>query len=269
MAEILGKSDQAEHYSARAEDIKQDFNERFYDEKGGVYATGSQTSMAMPLVVGLADSLDQKQVFKNLTDSIRVNNKALTAGDVGFNYLVKALEEGGASQLLYEMNARDDVPGYGYQLKKGATALTESWAALELVSNNHLMLGHIMEWFYSGLGGIQQREDSKAYEHIFIEPDMVGDIEWTKVWYDSPNGRIKSSWQNEEGQGQDKVTIPVNAVATVVIPSADTKQITDSGIPVQEHGDVRLQKVSQADSTSRIRLGSGTYHFQFERPQDS
>src|SRR5699024_7281256 len=142
MAEILGKSDQAEHYSARAEDIKQAFNERFYDEKGGVYATGSQTSMAMPLVVGLADSLDQKQVFKNLTDSIRVNNKALTAGDVGFNYLVKALEEGGASQLLYEMNARDDVPGYGYQLKKGATALTESWAALERVSNNHLMLGH-------------------------------------------------------------------------------------------------------------------------------
>jgi len=50
------------------------------------------------------------------------------------------------------MNTRDDVPGYGYQLRKGATALTESWAALESVSNNHLMLGHLMEWFYEGLG---------------------------------------------------------------------------------------------------------------------
>ncbi|MCW9705263.1 family 78 glycoside hydrolase catalytic domain [Fodinibius salsisoli] len=268
MAETLRKADQAESYSARAEDIKQAFNKRFYNGESGVYATGSQTSMAMPLVVGLADSLDQKQVFKNLTDSIRANDKALTAGDVGFNYLVKALEQGGASQLLYEMNARDDVPGYGFQLKKGATALTESWAALKRVSNNHLMLGHIMEWFYSGLGGIQQTEDSKAYEHILIEPDMVGKIEWTKAWYDSPNGRIKSAWEQSEDHGEINVTIPVNATATVVIPSADVGQTTESGIPVENHDDIEVQKVSEANSTTRIRLGSGTYNFQFKRLQD-
>ena len=73
------------------------------------------------------------------------------------------MDDGGASQMIFDMNNRDDVPGYGFQLKKGATALTESWAALENVSNNHLMFGHIMEWFYSGLAGISQEENWKGY----------------------------------------------------------------------------------------------------------
>jgi hypothetical protein len=48
------------------------------------------------------------------------------------------------------MNSRDDVPGYGYQLKNGATALTESWQGLTVVSNNHFMLGHIKNGFMQG-----------------------------------------------------------------------------------------------------------------------
>ena len=44
----------------------------------------------------------------------------------------------GRSDLIYRMNSRSDVPGYGYQLKQEATALTESWQALPTVSNNHL-----------------------------------------------------------------------------------------------------------------------------------
>ena len=78
-----------------------------------------------------------------------------------------------AATSLYAMNARDDVPGYGFQLKKGATALTESWAALEEVSNNHLMLGHLMRWFYSGLLGIDQSESSLAYASIVLKPQVV------------------------------------------------------------------------------------------------
>jgi alpha-L-rhamnosidase len=50
--------------------------------------------------------------------SIHNSDTVLTAGDIGFNYLVKALQNNGQGELLFEMNARDDVPAYGYQLKK-------------------------------------------------------------------------------------------------------------------------------------------------------
>ncbi len=150
MADLLGKNDEQIRLSAWADEVKQAFNKEFFNEKTFVYSTGSQTAMSMPLCFGLVNDQQRGKVVENLVDSIKKHNKALTAGDVGFHYLVQALTEGGASQLLFEMNNRDDVPGYGYQLKKGATALTESWPALEEVSNNHLMLGHIMEWFYTG-----------------------------------------------------------------------------------------------------------------------
>ncbi|MCX6262715.1 MAG: family 78 glycoside hydrolase catalytic domain, partial [Bacteroidia bacterium] len=181
MAGILKKDEEKKSFSSWASEVKIAFNEKFYNSQTGVYSTGSQTAMAMPWCVGLVDDANQIKVMGNLADSIYANGKKLTAGDIGFHYLVKALTKGDKSQLLYEMNARDDVPGYGFQLKKGATALTESWAALEIVSNNHLMLGHLMEWFYSGLGGIDQEESSMGYKKIIIKPEMVGDITFSKT----------------------------------------------------------------------------------------
>ena len=72
---------------------------------------------AMPLMLGLVHEKDRDAVFKNFVDSINASGKSLTAGDIGFHYVVQALDVGGASQLLYDMNFRDDVPGYGFQLK--------------------------------------------------------------------------------------------------------------------------------------------------------
>ena len=166
VAGVLGKKEDAGKYAALATQIKSAFNKKFFNPQTKVYGSGSQTSYAMPLVVGLVEPQYRKAVMDNLVQSIRASNNALTAGDIGFRYLVRALEDGGASQLLYEMNNRDDVPGYGYQLKHGATALTESWPALKYVSNNHMMLGHLMEWFYSGLGGIKQQDDDVGFRNI-------------------------------------------------------------------------------------------------------
>ena len=102
---------------------------------------------------------------------------------------LRVLEQEGHSQLIYEMNSKTDVPGYGYQLSKGATSLTESWAGLKYVSNNHMMLGHLMEWFYSGIGGIRQTEGSKSYENLLIEPEPVGDLTWAETSFPSDTWR--------------------------------------------------------------------------------
>lgn len=61
---------------------------------------------------------------------IRSRGNALTAGDVGYNYVLRALEQSGNSQVIFDMNSRYDVYGYGYMLAQGATALPESWQAL-------------------------------------------------------------------------------------------------------------------------------------------
>ncbi len=255
MATILNHKNDAVAFTQQAANIKQAFNKKFFNDVTKVYSTGSQTAMAMPLCVGLVDDANKKAVLKNLVDSIYKNNKALTAGDVGFHFLIQALDEGGASQLIYDMNNREDVAGYGYQLKKGATVLTESWQALAEVSNNHLMLGHIMEWFYSGLAGISQEENSVAYCHVKIRPQPVGDITSAKGSFHSPYGWIRTEWKKSSDEFFLQVEIPVNTKATVYLPAKVSSVIYKNG---------RLsgkEKIKIKEGFAMFTIGSGKYHF--------
>jgi len=251
MMELTNNKEDAEKMTALSNEVKTAFNTKFFNSQTKVYSTGSQTAMAMPLCVGLVNENDRKAVFKNMVDSISVSGKKLTAGDIGFHFLVKALEEGGGSQLLFDMNLRDDVPGYGFQLKKGATALTESWPALEEVSNNHLMLGHLMEWFYTGLGGIKQLEDSVAFKYIVIRPEIVGDITWVKSSYQSSFGLIRSDWKKEQNILEMKVEIPSNTSATIYLPTNQEESVTENGM--------KTTVLKTADGKYFCKVGSGSY----------
>lgn len=261
MAVLLGK-EEAGNLKNWADEIKASFNNKFYDTESGIYSTGSQTAIAMPLVAGLVDDENREKVVQTLVNSIHKSENALTAGDVGFHFLVRALADNNQGELLYKMNARDDVPGYGYQLKKGATALTESWPALENVSNNHLMLGHIMEWFYGGLGGIGQTGKSVAYKEIKIEPQIVGDIKSAKTSFESPYGKIICNWEDSGKVFHLNIEIPVNTSAEVFIPAESIQQISLNGKPVSSED---LIKAEPAKGKVKIIIGSGKYNFQVKK----
>ncbi len=262
MAGVLKKNDEQKNLAAWANEIKVAFNAKFFNPETGIISTGSQTAMAMPWCVGLVDGQYKEKVMQNLEKSIREQGKPLTAGDVGFHYLVEALTKSGRSQLLFEMNNRDDVPGYGFQLKKGATALTESWPALENVSNNHLMLGHLMDWFYAGLGGIGQTENSVAYKEIVIKPEIVGDLTWVKSSYQSPYGLIRSDWEKTNVGMKMNVSVPANTSALVYVPANSASEIKESAKAISNLKDVRV--VGEENGRIVLKIGSGDYHFVIE-----
>jgi alpha-L-rhamnosidase len=259
MAELLGKTEDALYYGVMAGEIKKAFNAKFFDPVTKVYSTGSQTAFSMPLFFGMVEDQYKKEVVENLIKSINKSDKALTAGDIGYRYLLRALEQEGYSQLIYEMNSKTDVPGYGYQLSNGATALTESWAALKDVSNNHLMLGHLMEWFYSGIGGIRQQPESGSYDKILIAPEIVGDLTWAETTFNTIHGDITSNWKIEANKLIMKVIIPANCKAFVAIPQADPEKIIENDIPVKTSLDI-LSVETIADKTI-CEVSSGEYLF--------
>lgn len=259
MARRLNRVRDADRYRRLAVEVKDAFNRKFFDRRTRTYAAGSQTAYAMPLCFGMVEVPFRKEVFANLVRSIRRGGNALTAGDIGFHYLVKALEEGGESELLFAMNCRSDMPGYGYQLARGATSLTESWPAREDVSNNHMMLGHLMEWFYSGLAGIRQADDSFGYEKIVIAPNPVGDIGWVKATYRSPNGEIGCRWIRENGHFSLEVDIPVNTRAQISLPAPAGSAITESGRPSSQVKEIR--SLRWEDGRAIFEISSGRYRF--------
>lgn len=259
MAGILNKKEDKARLAKLAEDIRRAFNDKFFNASACRYSTGSQTAMAMPLCFGMVDPGYRERTASNLISSIIAGNKAVTAGDIGFHYLVEALTDIGASQLLFEMNNRDDVPGYGLQLKKGATTLTESWNALEEVSNNHLMLGHLMEWFYSGVGGIRQKESSVAFKNLLIKPFSVGDITNAKTSYNSPYGTVVTDWKKEGNKFSLHITVPGNSSAEVYLPVKKNQAVKEGNMPVKN---VRYIKFMRNEEEYKVYLiGSGEYHF--------
>ncbi len=258
-ARLLNNDADAKYYQTLGATIKVAFNKKYYHADTYQYDRGSQTANAMALYMNLVEPENREKVLANIIQEIKANNNALTAGDIGYRYLLQTLEESGASQLIFDMNNRSDVPGYGYQLAKGATTLTESWQALRNASNNHLMLGHLMEWFYSGLAGIKQMDASVAFSNILIHPEVVGDIKDVKASYLSPYGLIKSQWHKEVNSFQLKVTIPANTTALVNIPGDSLQSINFKGKGVSTSTLVKF--VGKANGRLQYKIGSGNNTF--------
>lgn len=261
IANLLGKKTDIAKYNKLASEIKAAFNETFFKKDSCIYDRNSQTANAMAIYLNLADPEIKDKVLQNLMKEIRNKNNVLTAGDIGFRYLIRVLEDNNASDVIFDMNSRTDVPGYGYQLAKGATALTESWQALPVVSNNHLMLGHLMEWFYSGLAGIRQEENSVAYKNIVIKPEIVGDITKARANYQSMYGVIESEWQKKEDGFYLTVQIPVNTTATIYLPAAEQSMVTESSKPLSNE----IQFIKKENGRMVYEIGSGRYFFKVSR----
>jgi len=261
VALMLGDTAAARGYALQADSVKVAFNKRFFDAGAHQYATGSQTAQAMALYMDLVPRQHRAAVIDQLVSDIRRNNYRFTAGDIGHRYLLRVLEDEGYADVIYAMNNRDDVPGYGYQLAKGATALTESWAALPNVSNNHLMLGHLMEWLYSGLAGIRQAEGSVAYKHLVIHPQPVGDMQHAEAAFMSPYGEVRSAWHRQPGYFRLEVVVPPNSTGLISIPGPETGVLTEEGQALQAAG---LDYRGYADGRHLVSVGSGTYLFELK-----
>ncbi|QNN44428.1 family 78 glycoside hydrolase catalytic domain [Pedobacter roseus] len=254
MATLLGKKADAITYSKLAAEVRKAFNNQFFDAKTKQYATGSQAANAMAIYMGLVEEEDKKAVIDNLVKDIRDRKNSLTAGDIGYRYVLRVLEDADRSDVIFDMNSRSDVPGYGMQIAKGATALTESWAALPTVSNNHFMLGHLMEWLYSGVGGIRQEENSVAFNQIKIEPEVVGDLTSANVNYNSPFGKISSKWEKTDKNFTLEVNIPVNTRAVVYFPALPKVELLE-----QNHAS--FTNAGMENGKTKVAIGSGYYKF--------
>ena len=250
-ARLLKKSEDEAYFAELAAEIKEAFNRQYFKDGVMQYDRGSQAANAMAIFMNLVEPVNRKAVFNNILKDLENRDYGLTPGDIGFRYLLRTLENENASETIFTINNRNDVPGYGFQLAKGATALTESWAALRFVSNNHCMLGHLMEWFYSGLAGIRQAEHSVAYRDIVIRPEPVGDITAASATYDCPYGKIVSDWKKDGDTFFLKLEIPANTSALVYFPDNELKDLTENN--------QRFKAKTAKDGA--VMIGSGKYNF--------
>jgi alpha-L-rhamnosidase len=259
VAALLGHPADTREYSDLAGHIRTAFNQKFYDPAHHYYATGSQTADSIPLVMDLCDPVNRPAVLDAIVADVRSHGNALTAGDIGYRYLLRALADGGRSDVIFDLNNQSVKPGYGYQLKMGATSLTEAWDARPSASQNHFMLGQINEWFYHDLAGIRPDDSAPAFKKIIIEPALIDGITWTKASYRSARGPISTEWRRAANGIELTVTIPANTTATVYLPAKSANDIGEGGVPATKAPGVQFLRIENGNAL--FEIGSGTYRF--------
>ena len=240
-AKMVGNDFDTRYYTSLAQDIMAAFNKCFLNKETAQYGTGSQCSNALPLFLQMTQDSDEQgsyqpdakldeKVLMNLIKDVEAHGNRLTTGDVGNRYLIQTLARNGEHELIYKMFNHEEAPGYGFQLKFGATTLTEQWDPRQGSSWNHFMMGQIDEWFFNSLVGIRPSTTTKqGYQKFIIAPQPVGDLKYVKASYETLYGTINVDWTCENGTFTLNVSVPVNTTAVVYLPGGKEPKEIQSG----------------------------------------
>jgi alpha-L-rhamnosidase len=262
IADVLGKADDAKKYRARADEVREAVHAKFYIPAEGSYVNGFQAYLAIALLVDLPPKDVRPAVEQRLVDEILIRRKGhIHAGITGGAFLFKTLLALDRQDLIYTMANKTTYPGWGDMLRTGATTIYEAWDMdNSLCHSSYLYIG---TWFIEGLAGIKSDLRSPGFQRFILKPGLVDDpsLTWVKANHDSLYGRIVSNWQiDDAGVLTWIVTIPPNTTATVILPTVDTKTITESGRPIADAKGVKSIAAEKDGVTLEVQ--PGVYSFQ-------
>jgi len=218
IAARLGDPERAAAFSAQATALKATIDAKLFDPATARYDRGSQTAYAMALALGLVPKGFESRVLANLVQAIEARSDHVSAGDIGFHYVVQALTAFGRGDLLYAMATQPSPPSYAAQIAAGATALTEAWDASPNHSQNHFMLGHIEQWLFGGLAGLDIDYGRGPRDAIRISPQPVQGVSWARASHIGPFGKVGVDWTIRDDILTLTVDLPPNCTAKIQPP---------------------------------------------------
>jgi hypothetical protein len=235
IAGALGKEDLAGKYRRRAEQVRRTVHGEFFDDHENGYVNNLQAMLAIALLVDLPPEDLRPAVWKRFEEEILERRRGhFWGGITGGAFIVKALLDLDRPDLLYEMATKEDYPGWGDMLRRGATTLWEAWDGRN--SHLHSSFLHIGSWFIGGLAGIQPDPEVPGFKRFLIKPALLkgNPLTWVRGEYDSQYGTILSHWRVEEGKLKLEVTVPPNTTARVFLPATDPDSVREGGRPLGE-----------------------------------
>lgn len=244
-ARILGHNADYEKYTALAQKIKTAFNNKYLDKQKGIYGTGIQTEMSVPLYWKIVPEDSRQLVAQNLAKRVEADGFHLDVGLLGTKAILNALSENGYAHVAYQVAAQKTYPSWGWWMENGATTLYENWPidAKSDISMNHIMFGEIGAWLYKSPGGIRPDENQPGFKHIILEPHVVPGLDAFEASHIGPYGKIVSAWKKTPTGVTYNIVVPPNSTAGMELPVVRDRKILVNG------------KIS----SNKIELTAGTY----------
>jgi alpha-L-rhamnosidase len=255
-AAMFEKEQDQEKYSALAAKIRSAFNEKFLNTENGIYGSGYQTELSMPLYWGLVPEEMKSRVADNLAARVAADDFHIDTGLLGSKSLLNALSENGYADIAWKVASQETFPSWGWWIVNGATTFFENWPidAESDISMNHIMFGEISAWFYKAPGGINPDRKNPGFRNVILRPHFVEGLEHFEAVHDGPYGRIKSSWERGGNKVLYNVTIPPNSTADLYLTGSYSVR---QGVPLFREG----YSERENHTGTRIGLAAGSYVF--------
>lgn len=224
IAEVLGRSEDAAHYRDAAENAAKAFH--FVATDNGKIHSDRQAEYVRAIAFDLLSKEEVKAAAAELNGKIIENGYHLNTGFLSTPSLCSVLAEYGYQETAYRLLLQDTMPGWLYEVKKGATSIWETWDGINekgevSASLNHYSYGAVCGWLFAGVCGIQVEN-----ERIKIAPQPHKLLAYAKAVYQSSMGEIVSSWKYEQDQFFYEITVPANAKAEVCLPDGRHEFVT-------------------------------------------
>ena len=209
IAEILGKSEDAERYAELAENAKKAY--RFTCTRQGEIRSDRQCEYVRPLAFGLLEGDEARHAADALNELVEKNGYHLNTGFLSTPDLCRVLAENGHADTAYKLLLQTDCPSWLYAVRKGATTIWETWDGVREDgtvhdSLNHYSYGAVTGWLFGGVCGIRLRAGE-----LSIRPFPDRSLGYAKAEWRSPVGTIRSAWEYRDNKLVFDFSVPVPA----------------------------------------------------------
>lgn len=227
-SEILGLEEKRKKYEAQERAAKKYWNDTFVEPCSGITkcldgtTCDTQGSYAIGLDCGMFAEEYHEMAVENLVRKTEEAGYTVRTGFFGTGPLNRVLTENGHHETAVKLITQTAYPSWLYPVTQGATTIWERWDSYTeksgfgsnnaMNSFNHYSLGSVLSWCYESILGIQRDEENPGYGHFSLKPQILG-FDYAAGGVETPYGRIRSSWNREEGKLCYRCTVPVNTTA--------------------------------------------------------
>jgi len=227
IARIIGREDVAGRLQGMADAVKAAFAREFVTASGRL-CYDDQTSYALAFLHDLIPEDKAEAAKQYFLATIRRSEGRIGTGFIGTPALLPALVKIGEPGIAADVFLQEEVPGWLYQVKMGATTIWERWDAIQpdgtiynpqMNSYNHYAYGAVCQWLLEGVAGFRPDPEDPGFATIIFEPVIIPELSPVQASHDSPRGPIRAGWTVEGDQVRYTVEVPSGSRGLLRLPA--------------------------------------------------
>lgn len=224
IAAELGKTEDIPEYHRYAEKTKEAYQE-LVKTKAYSLDTDRQAQLVRPLYFGLLDKEQEAFAKNRLLEAMEHYGWRIGTGFLSTPLILDVLEEIDL-EAAYRLLENEEMPGWLFMPKSGATTIWESWEGIHaqrgIASLNHYSKGACCEWVFREMCGIHVAGENR----FLLAPKPGGHFTHAEAIYQSVYGRVSCGWKKEpDGTVVYSVAVPANTAAVFRYPDGREREL--------------------------------------------